>query len=216
MSPSERMLLFATVGLSAWSGQVTAQSDSAKACDKAAKTVQKGHPAHKEQAALNTLLTCGSMGATVTAGALAHSGMESDTDVLTSFYFTVNAWRDADIMSAAMQLAGDPGATFQSRVYAISHLLKLLTPGAAWSYGILVAGAVPSASAGVGSGTSGGVASVTPPCRHGFSSDNAGNVGTPLPPGYYTQITSLLGRLATDTSVPMQVQNAAECAQYSP
>lgn len=182
------------------------ESDSTKACDKAAKTVENGHPAHKQLAALNALVTCGKAGAIATATALAQSRLTSDLDALTQFYFTVNQWRDADVMNAAMQLSGDPGAAVPARVFAVSYLLRLLTTGAAYSYNILIAGVVQIGSA---SGVT-----ATPACRHGFSSDNAGLAGTPLPSHFDTQIANVLGRLAADPSIPVQVKNAAQCAQY--
>lgn len=179
--------------------------DSTKACDKAAKTVEKGHPAHKETAALNALVYCGRAGATGVSGALSQSRLENDVSSLEQFYYIADRWRDAEIMNAAMQLSRDAGAAVPARVFAVRHLLKIVQPGSAYSYSALAAGMVPSTA---------GNGAVTPPCRHGFSSDNGGIVGTPLPSDFASQIAIALSQLAGDASVPAPVRNAAECAQY--
>ena len=188
--------------------QVTQRSkdDARKACDKAADIIEKGDPKHKEVQALRDLLQCGSGGATTTARALADSRTEQDRMALGDFYAVANQWRDADVMNAAVQVARDATATVPARVFAIRHLLWLLTPGAEFNYEALVAGTIV-------------VRSVdgerhTLPCRHGFSSDNSTVTGTLLPTDFVAQLTSVLNALFADTSVPVPVRNAAECIQW--
>lgn len=181
-------------------------NDSVKTCEKAADIVRKGHPAHKEQAAWDALVRCGKTGAAATVTAIAQTRVEQDPMALAPFYFRVNQWRDVNIMNAASQIALDPSATVPARVFAVSHLLWLLTPGAIYSYDILTTGAVAvSKPDGL---------HYTPACRHGLASDNSSVTGTPLPIGFEIPLGTMLNQLAADVSMPLQVRNAAECAKY--
>ena len=204
--------LLATVIVAASARPTSAQSpprapgDVVKTCDKAVKTLRNERPAHKRGDALEYAQFCGQAGAEVTALAVADSRTEADTLVLQHLYAVVDAWRDAQIMTAALGVAGDGGATTPSRVYAMKHLLVLIRANAAYSYGRLIAGPRMFIAAD-------GERVPRPGCAQGMSSEIPDRVGTPLPFTYADGIRTALGAIASDTSAPLHVRNAASCIE---
>ncbi len=184
--------------------QSTPEAESRAHCANASRIVSSGRPAHKETDALNTLAGCGKLGARTIATTLIATRTEHDLGVLERFHSYVIVWRDAELMGAAIELAKDPGATVESRVFAIRDLLWTVRPGHMFEYNRLVAGIVRKA-------TNDGII-ITPSCRiSSLSSDNGGLVGTPLPADYATRIEVVLNQLNADSTTPVQVRNAAEC-----
>lgn len=183
------------------------RGDRVTPCEKATKTIENGHPAHKMDAALAYLVWCGNAGAQLTASALTGTRVESDTAVLMRFYLSANRWRDAGIMNAAMQLVRDPAATVESRAFASMHLLGLLHPTWDYHYGDVIAGTRvvthPDGSQRILSG-----------CRvTGYGSEAPDAAATPLPADYATRIRAFLAQVANDATVPEPIRNTAACGE---
>ena len=178
--------------------------DQVETCKKAVKTVENGHPAHKETSALAKLASCGKDGATVMARAVTESRTEADPTVLLHFYWDVDLWRDAQVMDAAIALARDPSAATPSRVFAIRHILGLLNRRAEFDYAGLLEGVrvVTEAS---------GAQYVTGGCRFAMGSEVADLSGTALPADFRTRLRAVLLQLSGDTGVTSAVRNAAAC-----
>jgi hypothetical protein len=200
-----RLILAAMIALNCGvSSSGHAQSAHDKDCDKAAKTVQNGHPAHKLTAALNTLSGCGALGGQTTAAAVQGTRLETDTTALEEFYTIADMWRDASVMQAAINLAQDAGASSQARVYAVRHLLRVVRPRSIFRYGNLVRGNVTTVAAD-------STIAIRPGCRESSVGSVPALVGSQLPPDYRVRIRELLATLASSSSSDIRLQNAAKC-----
>lgn len=191
-------LLLGTLLASASAAQGKSTS-TIRSCDEAARFVRNNRPAHKQTAALNYLLDCGSTGAAATIVALEQTRSELDLRTLTDFYLLMRSWRDATIMQATLQLARDPGASIPSRVHSIGYLLELVNPGRIYGYDALLAG----------------IKSTHLPCVRGLANHSVGSsVGQMLPADYATRINDGLRPIITDSSAPPEVRNAASCIDF--
>lgn len=76
-----------------------------KECEKAAKIIDKGHPAHKQTVALTVLLGCGSTGATATAAAIHDSRSEGDTIILAQLTQALAQLKSAPAVPASVRNA---------------------------------------------------------------------------------------------------------------
>ena len=204
---SGRILAVAFLGAALWPLSSEAQDKKReKECDKAAKVIEKGHPAHKQADALNTLLGCGATGANATSAAIQASRTEQDTVVLRIFYDLVDGWRDAVVMQAALQVARDESAEAPARVFAIRHLLVLLRPSAQFAYGRLARSvSIPDDTSSARSVTS---------CASGYASERGELHATPLPVDFAAQVTQALEQIKGAPSVPTTVRNAAGCTRF--
>lgn len=204
---SGRMWAVVLLGAAVWPLSSLAQDrKSEKECIKAAKVIDKGHPAHKQAEALSTLLGCGRTGANATSAAIQDSRAELDTLVLRSFYGLVDGWRDAVVMQAALEVARDASAAAPARVFAIRHLLVLLRPSAQFTYDNLVRSVViPDDTSSARSVTS---------CASGYASGVVDAHGTPLPSDYAAQLTQALSQIKAAPSGPTSVRNAASCVRF--
>ncbi|MHB2032088.1 MAG: hypothetical protein ACYCVE_01785 [Gemmatimonadaceae bacterium] len=196
------MLLLAAQPLAA-QGQPPDKVD-AKACEKAAKIVARGHPAKKESSALLTLNACGAVGSSALASGLLSYANDTDPAVLDAFMGQVDNWRDSTLMAAATQLATNPAASVAARVFAVRHLLILVHPYLRYGYAGLVAGADTTVDAD-------GTIVTTIGCAASLSSDAGDRVGTPLPVDYADQIRSTLSGLIASSATPDSVRRAARC-----
>ena len=191
-----------TVLLGVACGSVSAaqgnSTNTIKSCSEAARFVENGRPAHKQVAALEYLENCGQTGATATAFALRQSGSEIDVKTLGVLYQSIDWWRDATIMNAAMELARDPGASVPARVFAMSHLLSLKNPGFIYGYDAMLEGPT----------------SHHVPCVRGSVSYPRTLVGQPLPSDFVTQIEVVFRQIVADDSAPREVRNAAACIDF--
>jgi hypothetical protein len=186
--------LVASVGGSQGSSPSTIRS-----CSEAARFVQNRRPAHKQFAALNYLLECGSTGAAATIVALEQTRDESDLTVLAEFYLLMRSWRDAALLQASLKLALDPTAKSAARVHTIGYLLELAHPGRIYGYDALVDG----------------VRSAHMPCVRGLANHSRGaSVGETLPPDFTTQIETSMRALVGTVATPTEVRNAASCADF--
>ena len=177
-----------------------------KSCDKAAKIVSKGHPEKKNAWALAVLFSCGKAGANALVTGMPQYVSETDTLALDAFFTTVDNWRDGAIMSAALDIAGNPGASVQARVYAIRHLVILVRQRVSFLYGDI--------SAGPTTTTTDELKTFRPACRASHGSELPANAATPLPTNYVAVIKSALDGIASASSNPAPVRNAAACVQW--
>lgn len=181
-----------------------ATNADAKTCDKAARIVEKGHPAQKEADAFLTLSGCGTVGANAIAAGLLTYANETDPVVLDAFMSQADNWRDAAIFDAATTLATNGSATPAARVFAVRHLLKLTHPYFTYSYGGLTAGDSTTAAPD-------GTVLTTIGCSTALGSESPDRVGTPLPADYATRIQTTLSSLAASPATPTVVRNAVRC-----
>lgn len=178
------------------------QADEAH-CANAARIIEKGHPAKKEQDAFLTLMACGTVGSNALARGIGTYASDGDTLALDDFMRQADNWRDSTIMEAAIALATNSGATAESRVFAVRHLLVLVHPYMRFSYGGLTsqdsAGSTPDLDVS------------TMGCPASLGSEAPDLVGTPLPADYAARIHTVLTSLANDASAPAPVRRAAHC-----
>jgi hypothetical protein len=179
-------------------------ADSAKACEKAAKDVSKGHPVKKLSDAYLTISSCGATGASALASAIAAYSSETDPTAIDVFMSVVDNWRDSSIMAAAMQLASNPAATPTARVFGVRHLLILSHPYAHYGFAGLTSGETTTGN------PDGGSTTVTT-CGLLMRGEGTDRIGIPLPANYLTTIAATLSALANSGSTPGVVRNAARC-----
>ena len=178
----------------------------AKDCSKAAKILEKGHPEKKEAWALDYLGVCGKLGADALVAAIPRQMNVTDTLALESFFSTVDNWRDGAIMAAALDLALNPGASVQARVFSIRHLVVLVDRNVTFLYGDI--------SASPRTVTTDEGTTFIPACGAARGSELPNNAATPLPPSYVSIIKAAMANIASTSSTPVPVRNAAACAQW--
>jgi hypothetical protein len=179
-------------------------AQTAKECDAAARIVSSGSVNGNQRGAYLTLGGCGAVGANAFATGIATLAGVTDTLRLDDFMNAADNWADASVYDAATHLALNSTATPQARVFAIRHLIGLVSRYRSFGYGGLVAGADTT----LGDGTR----QVTEGCEGGFVSEPAGSiVATPLPSNVADQIRATLASLAASQSAPKQVRAAAAC-----
>lgn len=123
--------------------------------------------------------------------------------MLTRLYETVDSWRDAVVMKAALDVTNDAGASVPARVYALRHLIQLVNPGQYFGYGNLIVGDVPGQ--GANSNT------ITRGCHRMLASGRADVSATPLVSDYEQRIRAVATNLAGSSSAPVALRNAAAC-----
>lgn len=179
---------------------------TSRECQRAARIVEKGHPARRVADASALLAICGAVGANAVAAGMATYTQETDTVALDTFMRSADLWRDAAVMDAATQLATDASATPQARVFAVRHLLILTHPYLHYGYSALATGSVTTTE-------SDGTEVTTLGCTPGIGSESADRVGTPLPADYADRIQATLQGLITSATTPAAVRNAARCSR---
>jgi hypothetical protein len=93
-------------------------------CQATVEAVQGGDEIQDRMQALWYLRFCGSDGASALASELARLRTVSDLSRLHLTYHPIAAVTDAEILDAALQLAGDQGATAESRIMAMRLLMS--------------------------------------------------------------------------------------------
>lgn len=192
----------ASSAASAAAAQQAGRSDDAH-CANAARIVAAGHPAKHDEQAYLTLTACGDIGAKALASGMATYANERDTLALEDFMREADAWRDANIMDAAITLATSSAATPEARVFAVRHLVMLLHPYMLFSYGGL--------TRKDSTVTTPDLVITTIGCPATMTSEAPDLVGTPLSANYADRIRVVLSSLANDTRAPAPVRRAASC-----
>jgi hypothetical protein len=110
------------------------------------------------------------------------------------------------MMSAALMIASDASATMPARVFAISHLLKLVSPRITYSYSALLQRSRAETT------------NRLVPCIPYAAGTHAAplTTGAPLPPNYANTLAAELLRIADDASAPTEVRYAATCSGVLP
>ena len=166
-------------------------------CAKAIRIATAGYSGRKMQPALEGLLPCDAPGADAAARALVSMRVERDTAVLESLTFPLLGWRDPALLRAGMQLAEDPAATPESRVFALRGLYSLVRPGIEAGYSDMIWD--------------------TPrPCDGGSHHTDALNETRPVDGGYVDELRLLGSRLANSSANPSAVRRAATCLELIP
>jgi hypothetical protein len=200
-------LVVANVCLPAAAMTQNSASDRATAwkaqCGEASARMDRSTSSSARSREMTALLQCGKEGAAATARALAGTRSMADVAVLRQYYYSIDGWRDADVMAAALTMAQDRQAATPARVFAVKHLLGLLSPGTVFSYDELIRGSTSTKRAGL--------LVVRPGCHRAVASGSGNTVGTPLPSNYGSDIQAALARLSGDRSAPAALRNAAAC-----
>ena len=180
---------------------------SSKDCERAASVVAMGNVSNSNLGAFLTLTGCGTVGANAFANGIAKLATETDTAKLEIYMTAADNWTDAAILTAATQLATKTSATPQARVYAVRHLITRLQPLSQFTYAGLAMGTDTTTLAD-------GTKRWTYGCMGSMTSARWGRIpGSSLPAHYDDQIRSTLATLASTTSTPAPVRNAAKCLQ---
>ncbi|HEX8393736.1 MAG TPA: hypothetical protein VF665_15455 [Longimicrobium sp.] len=155
-----------------------------------------GQPAGRAEWAAVTVESCRGVGDDL-ARAISAARASTDTALLDRLTF-VTAWlRDGRVFTTALEIARDPAASAEARIFAIRTLIWTLNPGTGLNYASLI---TPADRA-------------LPPCTTGDgpSLERHVNVGAPLPSGWVDQASSTASRLVQAASEPAIVRQAAHC-----
>lgn len=93
-------------------------------CARAATTVRSQTLVSERRATMLFLSRCGPSGGVALAGELRRSSTVSDTTALYPEFHEIARIRDAEILRAALELAGDRSATPESRIMAFKVLIS--------------------------------------------------------------------------------------------
>ena len=179
---------------------VTAQADPDSVqhrnnCRLAEQVLSTGHPAPREQWALEVIWNCPEV-----AGTLAHSlsaaRASTDTAYLNALTAPFIRIRDGEVFSAAAALAQDRSASVPARVAAIRTLMFAVRPGGVVDFAWLM--------------NPNTVQCFLPRGLHAEILN-----GAPLPNDYLAQVRSLASRIQSDATEPQIVRSAANCAMFS-
>lgn len=184
------------------------EGEDDKSCEKAAKIVSKGHSEKKYEWALGYTSVCGKLGADALVAAIPQQMNVTDTLALESFFSTVDNWRDGAVMAAALELAGNPSASVQARVFSVRYLVTLVDKNVKFLYGDI------SASPTTSTSTIDGATIFSRPCLAAHVSDWSAITATQLPASYVSIIKAAMANIASASSTPVPVRNAAACAQW--
>jgi hypothetical protein len=164
-------------------------------CRLAAQVVASGHPATKRQWAFGTIARCAGAGPVLAQAIRAHRASVNvvDLDSLTQPTFRL---RDADVLRAAMEIAGDRGASSPARVFAIRTLIWSMYPAGGVTYEDLADVVTGRDRNCYGYG----------PSTHPLITQ-----GTALPPDYITRAKELANTVLHDSTEARPVLRAAAC-----
>jgi hypothetical protein len=141
---------------------------------------------------------CGVNGGRAIAVAMRNARTESDTVFLDFITQATQYVHDGLVYEAAMDVAADPGATVQARIFSLRSLIYLMWPGIRPSYAGLKSGATPGYPHN---------------CIGATVTHSVPSVANPVPGNYKEQIEKLATRLKQDSTVPVDVRAAAVCAR---
>jgi hypothetical protein len=162
-------------------------------CAAALRIVQHGNPDTKEDWAWSTLPGCGAAASGAARDAWLVQRTVTDTVQIAETFNRLWSFRDASLFEAAMGMAADASATYQSRVFSVMMLVEQLLDGELTEYRYF---------------------STTPAtgvCRIGDVFDRQIRVGTPLAADARQRAHTLAQSLAASTDAPAAVQSAGRC-----
>jgi hypothetical protein len=183
------------VGLQAQSEQ-SDSVDLRNRCRLAVQTIATTHPAPHSGWAVQFIQNCPE-GGRVLANAFREARSSRDTALLDAITRPAIRLRDGGLFSAALEIAGDRGASPEARVYAIRTLMWAMYPGGAIHYADL-ADVIPNHQRSCfGAG----------PSTHTVVTPGE----TAMPADYVTQAKTLARRINADAAEPHRVRRAAVC-----
>jgi hypothetical protein len=178
--------------------QALAITEPAEWCVRYERTLAHGGPEPELRKALRRVPGCGgdAWGRSV-AGAVSRLRRSANVAELDPFW-RVSVWlRDARILSASLEIAGDNTASVPARVYALRSLLMLGRPDLWPEYTEMAAPVV-------GTRRPGG-------CHFGRRTGEFPYQGAALPPDTRSRIVAVANALQRDASEPPDVRAAARC-----
>lgn len=167
-------------------------------CRIAVQVVTTGQPQARQEWALSKIRSCGADAGRALASIIPRLREVPDTARLNRYFSATREVYDGQIFDAAFAIAGDRTASTPARVFALRSLIWSGNPGRLLSYTDLA-----------------GDASGRTHCAGGFTSHVSLTAGAPLPAGYDARVRELAARLARDSSVPVEVRRAAQCAKLT-
>lgn len=175
------------------------QSDSVhlrNRCRLAAQTIATTHPAPHSGWAIEFIQNCRE-GGRVLANAFREARVSRDTVLLDALTRPAIRLRDGELFSAALEIAGDEGASPEARVYAVRTLMWAMYPGGAIQYAELADLDPSHQRSCFGAG----------PSTHTIVTPGE----TPMPADYISRAKTLARRISADPSEPRPVRRAAVC-----
>ncbi|MGH7659088.1 MAG: hypothetical protein ACREL6_12715 [Gemmatimonadales bacterium] len=201
-----RSCILVIVSLLVLAGCAAAQAnpDSIKVrnnCRLAARIIATGHPAPHEEWAFGYIGNCPAEAGEAIASGMRASRTATDTILLSHLTYTTRFLRDAALLDAALEVASDPSASFEARIFSLRSLLWLMTSSPSpMGFGTLVSGDPYDGYQGCWVHSSPGLRMV------------AGT--TPLPADYRDQIRSLATRLEADSGEVGDIRRIAWCLKH--
>lgn len=195
--------------LTFFTARSVAQVDTSSApppgeCGVAEKVLRTGEPAPRREWARAYMPFCGfAAWGDAASAALRRLRQSEDLPLLEVEWRRVTHLHDANLYTAAIEIAADRTASAASRVLALRYLLTLTDPAGDYTYAAMTEpGSAPGSS---------------PVCTRGHA---AGNIvryeGVPLPQDYGVQVKRLAETLLADSSLPQIIRSAALCTEASP
>lgn len=201
MSIHKVLYALVLIGTTAISSRTLAQRANAqpalstasdKDCTKAAKTVDKGHPAKKLDPARAFLMYCPKQRAEFYVNSFADLRTSRDTAELSRISLESSQVRDGAIFNAVAAVARDASATVEARIYALTTMERLVSPGAYTPVRML--------------------STVTAGCAVAVESDAGQQAGTtPFPTDALEQLRTMARQLVANVSTPPLLLSAASC-----
>jgi hypothetical protein len=168
------------------------QQNDSERCRRWVAAVQGNTVAAERAQAVRSLSVCGSQGGVVLAAELKRLRDESDTGTLMKVYAPMAELRDASILEAALDVAGDRSAAETARIIAFKVLIAYHRgPGNSLPVSHFLPGNLPSLT---------------------NVYDATQLEGVPLPRGWQDGATSLLERIAADPAEGKTMPHAARRA----
>ena len=181
------------------------QTQTGPSCADAKARASTGQiPVDGDGLAHQLMSTCGRDGPRELATGIRAMRHNEDMRALDRFMSSVDNWRSAELMDAAISVAQSGDASVNARVLAVRHLLVLLHPQVHYSLRQL--------TVGIDSTRTSDMVVYRPGCSASMGSEAPTPVGTPLPADYQAEIRRVLRSLSHHSAAPRPVRNAALCA----
>ena len=168
-------------------------------CRLAAQTLSTAHPGPKTTWAIRIAPTCEEEGAAALASAVRGLRASTDTATLHLLRRQAGSFRDAEVFSALLEVAGDPAGSAPARVYALLAIESIVIPNERYTFE---------------DATTELDVKGRPRCSRQTNhiTDYNQVQGTPLPADYRKRIYDLLRSIRADSSTPPLVMAATNCA----
>jgi hypothetical protein len=184
-------LVFMPAGIAAQDQQSRA-AQRAETCRRSVQIVRDDAPSDQRKEALSRLSTCGAEGGSVLASELRGVRTTPDSVLQLKTYYQVARILDAEVLSAALDVAGDPQAAVEARIVSFKLLISYKNRHLV---SLAYSGFLPGN-----------------PMPMGVQDHYGRLTGTPLPPNWEDEASSLLRRLHNDPAENDTIRFAARRA----